>query len=128
MKIMFCPVCDGITLREIEKNGVMIDVCPSCKGVWLDRGELDKLMEDVHATHKEYDQLQSYVDGVQRKGLPVKPAYHSTPYSSNSYGAGYPKGYGDYHKSHKYYGYDKYGRPYKKKKKSVFSVLEDLFD
>lgn len=41
---MNCPVCDE-RLREVEKNGINIDVCPSCKGVWLDRGELEKLIE-----------------------------------------------------------------------------------
>ncbi|MBD3177057.1 MAG: hypothetical protein GF320_17925, partial [Armatimonadia bacterium] len=41
---MNCPVC-GEKLREIEREGVMIDICPGCKGVWLDRGELDKLLE-----------------------------------------------------------------------------------
>ena len=34
-------------MREVEKNGVMIDVGPDCKGVWLDRGELEKLMNEV---------------------------------------------------------------------------------
>ena len=41
---MKCPVCEE-RMREVEKNGVQLDICPSCKGVWLDRGELEKLME-----------------------------------------------------------------------------------
>ena len=43
---MKCPVCDE-TLREIQKNGVNVDICPGCKGVWLDRGELEKIVELV---------------------------------------------------------------------------------
>ncbi|GIP16777.1 hypothetical protein J40TS1_24190 [Paenibacillus montaniterrae] len=125
---MFCPVCDGISLREVEKNGVLIDVCPSCKGVWLDRGELDKLMKDVHAAHEEYDQLQSYVSDPRRKPYPSAPVHNPMPHSQHSYNPAYRKDYYDPHKSHKHYGYDKYGRPIKKKKKSVFNVLEDLFD
>lgn len=41
---MNCPVCDG-KLREVERQGIQIDVCPECKGVWLDRGELEKLLD-----------------------------------------------------------------------------------
>jgi Zn-finger nucleic acid-binding protein len=41
---MQCPVCDE-RMKEIERQGVAIDVCPGCKGVWLDRGELEKLIE-----------------------------------------------------------------------------------
>ena len=52
---MPCPVCDGVMMKEVEKDGVMIDICPSCKGVWLDRGELDKLMKEVHEVKQEYN-------------------------------------------------------------------------
>ena len=41
---MNCPVCDE-RMREVEKQGVQVDICPACKGVWLDRGELDKILE-----------------------------------------------------------------------------------
>lgn len=41
---MQCPVCDE-KMKEVERQGVAIDICPGCKGVWLDRGELDKLIE-----------------------------------------------------------------------------------
>lgn len=41
---MNCPVCDD-RMKEVERQGVAIDICPSCKGVWLDRGELEKLIE-----------------------------------------------------------------------------------
>lgn len=34
---MNCPICNDVRMREVEKEGVAIDVCPSCKGVWLDR-------------------------------------------------------------------------------------------
>ncbi|WP_308860044.1 TFIIB-type zinc ribbon-containing protein [Paenibacillus endoradicis] len=58
---MKCPVCDQVTLREVEKSGVLIDICPSCKGVWLDRGELEKLMQSINETQEEFEQLQSQV-------------------------------------------------------------------
>jgi uncharacterized protein len=40
---MQCPVC-GDRMKEVERQGVSIDLCPGCKGVWLDRGELEKLI------------------------------------------------------------------------------------
>lgn len=69
---MNCPVCDGIKMREVEKEDVVIDICPQCKGVWLDRGELDKLMggvreisNDFNEWHRERhkDTDQGYYDG-----------------------------------------------------------------
>lgn len=42
---MNCPVCDDVRMKEVEREGVMIDVCPNCKGIWLDRGELEKLSQ-----------------------------------------------------------------------------------
>jgi Zn-finger nucleic acid-binding protein len=49
-----CPVC-GEKLREIERQGIMVDICPGCKGVWLDRGELDKLLEMGRQAATEVD-------------------------------------------------------------------------
>ncbi len=53
---MKCPICDGVRMREVDKNGIHIDVCPECKGVWLDRGELDKLMSGVREVRQEYNE------------------------------------------------------------------------
>src|SRR3569832_667448 len=52
---MKCPVCADVRMREIEKDGVLIDVCPDCKGVWLDRGELDKLMQGIKELRGDVD-------------------------------------------------------------------------
>ena len=46
---MKCPVCKEPDLLMTERQGVEIDYCPSCRGVWLDRGELDKIVERLHA-------------------------------------------------------------------------------
>jgi len=49
-------------MREVEKNGVTVDICPSCKGVWLDRGELEKLME--------YAAASAYLDSPILQAIP----------------------------------------------------------
>ena len=43
MSALNCPVCQG-AMREVNKEGVLIDTCTQCRGVWLDRGELEKLV------------------------------------------------------------------------------------
>ncbi len=43
---MKCPNCNE-TLLMTERQNVEIDYCPNCRGVWLDKGELDKLLEQV---------------------------------------------------------------------------------
>ncbi|OAB31608.1 cytoplasmic protein [Paenibacillus macquariensis subsp. defensor] len=62
---MKCPICDGVRMREVDKNGVHIDVCPECKGVWLDRGELDKLMSGIQEVRQEYNEWHN--DGSKRR-------------------------------------------------------------
>jgi uncharacterized protein len=42
MSVLTCPVCQG-GMKEVERQGVLIDTCTQCRGVWLDRGELEKL-------------------------------------------------------------------------------------
>jgi Zn-finger nucleic acid-binding protein len=51
---MFCPSCQN-TLRERERNGVMLDICPGCGGVWLDRGELEKLTMSERSYYRRGD-------------------------------------------------------------------------
>ena len=104
---MNCPVCDGVRMREVEKDGIMIDVCPSCKGVWLDRGELDKLLAGVREMREPFNQwYDEYEDRKYRREYENK-----APYPDSREGGYYdPK-------------YKKY-----KKKKSFMDVLGDLFD
>ena len=32
-------------MKEVTREGILIDTCTQCRGVWLDRGELDKIIE-----------------------------------------------------------------------------------
>jgi len=100
---MNCPVCDAVRMREVAKEGVLIDICPNCKGVWLDRGELEKLMEGEREFRKEYPGYDSDYESER---------------SRQSYPDSYNRGYSDDH--HRY--------PKHKKKRRVFDIFEDLFD
>ncbi|MCO7176861.1 zf-TFIIB domain-containing protein [Sporolactobacillus kofuensis] len=101
---MFCPVCEAVRMKEVEKDGVLIDICPSCKGVWLDRGELDKVSSRVKEARSSYD--DKYEDHDDRK----------------MYNDDYRKG--NYYDKEHYKG----GYAHRKKKKSVMDMLGDLFD
>ncbi|XID92045.1 zf-TFIIB domain-containing protein [Paenibacillaceae bacterium WGS1546] len=126
---MNCPVCEGSRMREVEKNGILIDICPSCKGVWLDRGELDKLMEDVREVREDYNQWY-YGDSsgnpdASKAAPPPQPQYppNQQYYPPNQ--QHYPPNQHHYPQQG-YYGKGKY--PKYKKKKSVMDIFGDLFD
>lgn len=140
---MNCPVCEDTRMREVEKEGIMIDVCPSCKGVWLDRGELDKLMQNVREVRQDYNewyygddqQIPPASAPQQPYSQPPQQTYNAPPqqqpYPQQQYQQQYPQQqhpqqqpyYGD--KSHKHSHYPPH---YKKKKKSVMDIFGDLFD
>ncbi|MCQ2008773.1 MAG: zf-TFIIB domain-containing protein [Sporolactobacillus sp.] len=105
---MFCPVCDDVRMKEVEKDGVLIDTCPNCKGVWLDRGELDKLSTRVKEVRRPFNDWYEQDDDEKKQ-----KSYRDRDYKEDSY---YDKRKGrDY-------------EPRRKKKKSVMDMLGDLFD
>ncbi|WP_106767141.1 zf-TFIIB domain-containing protein [Paenibacillus faecalis] len=109
---MKCPVCNDVRLREVQKDDVMIDICPECKGVWLDRGELEKLMQEVREVRPAFNEwYDKHEDDRKyyRNDEDYRPSGRET-----EYGKRYP---------HHGQGYYK-----KKKKKSVLDVFGDLFD
>ncbi|MNZ82080.1 hypothetical protein D3C78_1007670 [compost metagenome] len=102
-------------MREVEKNGVLIDVCPDCKGVWLDRGELEKLLHEVSEVEAMYQSPP-----VHRNNTHYGARHTHQPNYKNHYNPSY------YHSHSKYS--NKYNKHHYKKKKSVMDVLGDLFD
>jgi Zn-finger nucleic acid-binding protein len=117
---MNCPVCDDTRMREVEKNGILIDVCPTCKGVWLDRGELEKLMQDVREVRQDSNEwYYGNSSGGYEQQRGAYPPQHQQPH--------YPPQQQQYPLPQQ--PYPQHGRyPYKKKKKSVMDLFGDLFD
>jgi Zn-finger nucleic acid-binding protein len=143
MPLLMCPNChEG--MKQINREGVQIDICPTCRGVWLDRGELEKILEMNRSEQESYEQPSAPAPVSAAPSPAPRPAYTAPPpqapapnyppqpsYGNPSYGnQGYPphSGHshghhgGGYHQPH----YDKYGRPYKKKSK--MEALFDIFD
>ncbi|MDU4695945.1 MAG: zf-TFIIB domain-containing protein [Paenibacillus sp.] len=115
---MKCPVCNDVRMREVEKDGVLIDVCPDCKGVWLDRGELEKLMSEIReirpAFNEWYDHREERYEDRRSSG------HYDQPRSKSS--SGYPPQSGYDPK------YPQQGHYKPKKKKSALDIFGDLFD
>jgi hypothetical protein len=112
MSVLTCPVCKG-TMREMNKQGVLIDVCTQCRGVWLDRGELEKLAGMLPA-----GEPQAYAPPPPPAGYQPQPAPHAPqPY----YGDRRRDWDDDDDDDRRKYGY---GRP----QKSTMKKFLDFFD
>jgi len=115
---MKCPVCHDVRMREVDKNGILIDVCPDCKGVWLDRGELEKLTEGMREVRQSYEQWSGRRDHDDDDDY-KKQTRHDDYNRSGDYGYNNQNNYDEQQGK---YGYGKH-----KKKKTVFDVFDDLF-
>lgn len=47
----------GSDLKEVDFEGIKIDVCDNCGGVWLDGGELAQLMKKDEAKEGWFNRL-----------------------------------------------------------------------
>lgn len=115
---MNCPVCDNVRMREVDREGVTIDICPQCKGVWLDRGELDKLMSGVKEIKEEFNEWQQSKYNNYNNQTPYREPSRPNPNP-------YPPSYRDYEKE-RYH--DKSSHYKHKKKKNILDRLGDIFD
>lgn len=104
---MNCPN-DATTLLMSERHGVEIDYCPSCRGVWLDRGELDKILDQVRAGD-EVRETQARSEG---RGDDWRDDRRSQSYERSNEG-------GRYSNDQRYRG---------KRKKNPLEFLGDLFE
>ena len=80
MSVLTCPVCQG-AMREVNKEGILIDVCTQCRGVWLDRGELEKLSNMMQASYNAPRQAPPYeaVAGQAPYDAPRQPSPYDSP-------------------------------------------------
>jgi uncharacterized protein len=85
MSVLTCPVCQG-AMREVNKEGILIDVCSQCRGVWLDRGELEKLTNLLASDYGAPRQVPPYDQAVARGPAPYDqaPARGPAPYDQAS--------------------------------------------
>jgi Zn-finger nucleic acid-binding protein len=71
---ILCPRCN-LSLNELTKVGVSVDVCANCRGMWLDRGELEKLVVHVRNGERKNDPAAQYTEAsagiARRTGWPA---------------------------------------------------------
>lgn len=113
---MRCPVCNDVRMREVDKDGVFIDICPECKGVWLDRGELDKLLQEVREIRPAFNDWYEHHEQDYSNKDKYQERTHQKSQSKHNYDNSYSR-QSDEKSQYKH-----------KKKKSVLDVFGDLFD
>jgi Zn-finger nucleic acid-binding protein len=75
--VMNCPR-DNRPLKEIDINGILVDICEECGGVWFDNQELKKFDEQHEKTGDKLSELMSKyqkgnIDFSQRLKSPKQP-------------------------------------------------------
>lgn len=94
---MKCPNCNE-TLLMTERQNVEIDYCPNCRGVWLDKGELDKLLEQVshqnqantipgniRSNQDAFEKRQEGYRDERREDYSNDPRYHQKSHKKKSF-------------------------------------------
>lgn len=74
MPLVTCPCEEMAPMKQVQRDGVEIDVCTKCRGVWLDRGELEKLLAVVRQAEAEDTAPPAAA------ARPVAPAQPAQPY------------------------------------------------
>lgn len=106
---MQCPVCNE-RLREVNKNGLLINVCADCKGAWIERPELERLFA---ANDRNQDDRSRFEDRRYRE--------HDDDHGDHSRG---DRGHGDHDSDDRHGDYRQGGR---RKREGFFGNLMDMF-
>lgn len=140
---LLCPKCTN-TMRQYERNDVIIDQCTECGGIFLDRGELERLAQ-AEANYYSPAAAQPLPARESRDDDRSAPRYErrGRPDSDRGYDPRFSRGYRHdsdrgfdprYSRGYKHdsdRGYDprysgKYGK--RRKKEGFFGEMLDLFD
>jgi Zn-finger nucleic acid-binding protein len=116
---MKCPIDTDIDLVMTERSGIEIDYCPTCRGVWLDRGELDKIIERSAPAAPSAPPAAAAAPPMSAPPLHHAPATAPQPAPQRRWDD-------DWDDDTPKHGYDRSGKPYKKKRRGSF--LEEIFD
>jgi uncharacterized protein len=129
MPLVTCPCEEMAPMKQVQRDGVEIDVCTKCRGVWIDRGELEKLLAVVVRQAEAEDIAPPAA--AARPTAPAQPAQpfppQAAPYPPQQpyppQGGHYGGERGEYGEKGEGYYDPRYG--YKKKKR--FDIF-DIFD
>lgn len=118
MSVLVCPVCQG-AMKEVNREGILIDTCTQCRGVWLDRGELEKIAEKLGGAAAP---PPAYAPPPPQGYPQAQAPYPAQPH----YDAGYRRKDRDWDDDDDdRRRYSSHGKPYQKSK---LSRLMDFFD
>ncbi len=103
---MNCPLCLDTFLDVTYHAGIELDICPKCRGVWLDRGELNRIVDDL-GPRSGGRSKEPHDNRPRVTGQPDRPPSRDHEYDRS----------GDRGREH-----------HKKRKKSLASRLGDVFE
>ena len=86
MPLLLCPNCN-VSMQNVARSGVELDMCPSCRGVWLDRGELEKILGAGRETQQGDIQAPGKQPFLHRKnliGLKFSTFFEQSRYATKS--------------------------------------------
>jgi len=109
---MNCPLCLDTVLDVTYHAGIELDICPKCRGVWLDRGELNRIVDEL-------DGRSVGPSAERRDDRPGPSAVRRDDQSGPSDRDRQPR------RDHEY---DRSDRSHKKRKQSFASRLGDVFE
>lgn len=103
MPLLLCPNCN-VSMQNVNRSGVELDMCPTCRGIWLDRGELEKILggvrEEVSGQQQDRQRFEREVQDFHRDPDAWKRAH---PYDSGDRRHRYDD---DYHYRKRKKGFD----------------------
>lgn len=113
MPLVTCPCEEMAPMKQVQRDGVEIDVCTKCRGVWLDRGELEKLLAVVSRQADAPQQVQSPAQQPQQPQAAYPPQTHGQGYGER----GEAGEHGEYGERGSYGGH-------KKKRFDIFDIFD----
>ncbi|WP_270170606.1 TFIIB-type zinc ribbon-containing protein [Paenibacillus sp. SYP-B4298] len=92
---MNCPVCDNVTMHEMEKDEIQYGVCPSCRGIWLAREHVEALLAELREMDEPFTQWQAEQEQRHKTiTTTAKPlGYRQTSYDHGAYRNNYSNEY-----------------------------------
>ena len=75
---MNCPLCLDTVLEVTYHAGIELDICPKCRGVWLDRGELNRIVDELEG--RPGGRSMERRDDRPGSGRPDRPPARDTDY------------------------------------------------
>ncbi|MBN9318072.1 MAG: zf-TFIIB domain-containing protein [Caulobacterales bacterium] len=118
MPLLMCPNC-SVSMQQVRRHEVELDMCPQCRGVWMDRGELEKVLEIERQASGPGD----YDRRDERPAAPSPWSARDEPGDRGRGGHGGGHGGGGHGGGHDRGGYSSHGDK-RRRRPSIFDIFD----